>query len=34
MLSENIKWLFVRLFPVLLIGSVAGILLTRKKDAS
>lgn len=26
------EWLFVRLAPVILIGSVVGICLTRKKD--
>ena len=26
------EWLFVRLAPIILIGAIAGIFLTRKKD--
>ena len=26
------EWLFVRLAPVLLIGAIVGIILTRKKE--
>ena len=26
------EWLFVRLAPLILIGTIAGIFLTRKKD--
>lgn len=27
-----VEWLFVRLAPIILIGAIAGIFLTRKKD--
>lgn len=30
---HSFEWLFIRLAPILLIGSVVGIFLTRKKDS-